>query len=151
MAMQQRSGFSQRVVMAVVVLLAASFVTSSRANPLTTFVVGGNYNFPTFRPNPWNLRAHTYNPQRVLPGNDLEFRWNGWRSDVWKFPTMAAYQACDYTFATQLAKPSYFGKYIYTIRQVEAGTTLYFGSRVWQNCRKGQKAKIRVNDINPLN
>ncbi|CAI7805031.1 unnamed protein product [Closterium sp. NIES-53] len=91
-------------------------------------------------------RQHHLKLVPVQPGDQLLFKWLG-EHDVWQFPAKIAYDNCDFTLATQLyPKTGIFGAhYFYPVKNIQKGTTLYFGCAVGNHCARKMKAKVVVS------
>ena len=81
--------------------------------------------------------------QKVAVNTDVIFKWSGWHN-VWKFPDKAAFDACDFSRATELAGSSR-GPYTY---QASSAGIVYFGCQVqwffFSNCKAKQKLALSV-------
>ena len=92
----------------------------------------------------WKVGMTGAEMKQTVPVNtDVIFKWSGWHN-VWKFPDKAAFDACDFSRATELAASSK-GPYTY---QASSAGIVYFGCRVqWfslSNCKAKQKLALSV-------
>ena len=78
--------------------------------------------------------------QTVTANTDVTFKWTG-NHDVWLLPDKAAYDACDFSQATELA-PTSVNEYTY---KASATGTFYFASQVTGQCKfANQKLALTV-------
>ena len=84
--------------------------------------------------------------QTVALNSDVVFQWSG-KHDLWLFPDKAAFDACDFSKATQLADNTQTDPYTYKASKVG---TFYFGCNVgggdmgMNHCKSPQKLALTV-------
>ena len=64
------------------------------------------------------------------------FKWTG-SHNVYRFPSEAAYKACDFSRATFVADRSF-------TMTLKGSGTFYFGCKVTGHCRAGQKVAVTI-------
>ena len=72
----------------------------------------------------------------VKSGEPFTFKWTG-SHNVYRFPSEAAYKACDFSKATFVADRSF-------TMTLKGSGTVYFGCKVGSHCRAGQKVAITI-------
>merc|ERR1712187_754485 len=79
--------------------------------------------------------------QTVTVNNNVIFKWSAWHN-VWKFPDQAAFDACDFSKATELASVN---QNPFTYKAPSAGI-VYFGCQVGGgvHCKLNQKLALTV-------
>ena len=90
----------------------------------------------------WKLGMTVSEMKQTVPVNtDVIFKWSGWHN-VWKFPDKAAFDACDFSKATELASGS---QNPYTYKAPSTGI-VYFGCQVGRggHCKANQKLALTV-------
>ena len=82
----------------------------------------------------------TEQAQTVAVGTNVIFQWTG-SHNVYVMPNKAAYEACDFSQATELA-PSSVNEYTY---KASTAGTVYFGCNVIAHCQfANQKLALTV-------
>ena len=77
--------------------------------------------------------------QTVAAGTDVVFKWINVHN-VWLMPNKAAYEACDFSHARELASKS-VNEYTYN---ASAPGTFYFGCRITDHCRFNHRMALTV-------
>ena len=77
--------------------------------------------------------------QTVTVGTDVVFKWKH-QHNVWLMPNKAAYDACDFSEAKELASDS-VQEYTY---KASAPGTFYFGCKITGHCRYLHKMALTV-------
>ena len=77
--------------------------------------------------------------QTVAAGTNVIFKWSG-THNVWWLPKKAAYDACDFSQARELASDS-VNEYTY---KASAPGTFYFGCKISQHCTYNHKMALTV-------
>ena len=72
----------------------------------------------------------------VKSDEPFTFKWTG-SHNVYKFPSEAAYKACDFSRATFVADRSF-------TMTLKGSGTVYFGCKVTGHCRAGQKVAVTI-------
>ena len=78
----------------------------------------------------WKLgMSNAERAETVAVGTNVLFKWSG-THNIWLMPNKAAYDACDFSQATELASIS-VNEYTY---KASAAGTIYFGCQVTGHC-----------------
>ena len=80
--------------------------------------------------------------QTVGIDDEVVFKWEGVHN-VYKMPSKAAYDACDFSEAAELASTTQSS---YTYKATEA-RTIYFACEISDHCNSGQKLTLTVTGL----
>ena len=75
----------------------------------------------------------------VRSGTDVVFEWDYSHNDVYMFPSVTAYNKCDFSQATLLSSESGF-----RFSTKSKSGMFYFGCQVYSHCNEGQKLRLAV-------
>ena len=88
----------------------------------------------------WTLGMSLNEQQETVSlGDEIVFAWTGLHN-VYKFPTKAAFDACDFSDAAELA-PHSQNDYVYKANEVG---TFFFSCEIPSHCELGQKLALTV-------
>ena len=103
----------------------------------------------------WSLKPSDPPAYAAAVGGTLVFRYSA-SHNVWRMPSAEAFEACDFSAATELAGVAYGGVAAADVARLgyanvyeahlDAAGTVYFACQVGDHCAKGQKIAVAVSD-----
>ena len=85
----------------------------------------------------WEIPVgNSLEPIEIAVGSTIEFEWFGKGHSLWQFPNAAAYEACDFSGATEISNEGPAQVFFDTARRN------YFGCHVGSHCLLGQKVVV---------